>query len=375
METVVLKTHLKEGLEITDRIAAKSPTLPILSNVLLSAKKEGVRLSATDLQIGITYQFLGTTTKEGEVVFLGHPLSSLLAVSLGDRISLKLEGSQLAVAAGDHRVLLKTLDEEEFPIIPSQEGSEPSVEVENNLFCGGLSQVVGMVGQSQVRPEISGVLFVFEKKAARVAATDSFRLAERRFTFEKEGNAEGSFILPAKTAREIIAVLGERPGKTKIYFSPTQAVFVYDAAESPSRLRIQIVSRLIEGEYPHYEDIIPSTHKTQVSLAKNEFLNHLKAAGIFAGKTQEVRFRVDPQKKETTFLSESGETGSHQSTLKGDISGEPVEVAFNWRFLSEGLAQIHGERVDFGLNGEDGPALLRPAEQAGYLYVVMPIKA
>src|SRR3989344_907198 len=285
METVVLKTHLKEGLEITDRIAAKSPTLPILSNVLLSAKKEGVRLSATDLQIGITYQFLGTTTKEGEVVFLGHPLSSLLAVSLGDRISLKLEGSQLAVAAGDHRVLLKTLDEEEFPIIPSQEGSEPSVEVENNLFCGGLSQVVGMVGQSQVRPEISGVLFVFEKKAARAAGTDRF------------------------------------------------------------------------------------------SLAKNEFLNHLKAAGIFAGKTQEVRFRVDPQKKETTFLSESGETGSHQSTLKGDIYGEPVEVAFNWRFLSEGLAQIHGERVDFGLNGEDGPALLRPAEQAGYLYVVMPIKA
>ncbi len=375
METVVLKTHLKEGLEITEHVATKSLSLPILSNVLLSAKKEEVRLSATDLQMGITYQFLGATKEEGSVVFPGRFLASLLAVSSDERVSLLSQGQTLLVATGDHQASLKTVNTEEFPIIPSLEGSEPSVEMETEAFCRGLRQVVGMAGQSQARPEISGILFVLEKKTARVVATDSFRLAERKFVFEREGSLEQTFILPSKTARELIAVLGERPGKTTIYVSPTQAVFAYEAAESPSRLRIQIVTRLIEGEYPHYEDIIPSSYKTLIGVTKNDFFNHLKAAGIFAGKTQEVRLSVDSQKKEVAFFSENTEAGSHRSTLKGEVAGESVEVAFNWRFLSEGLVQMRGERVELRLNGEDGPALLRPVEEVGYLYVVMPIKA
>ncbi len=375
MKTVVLKTHLKEGLEIAQHITIKSSSFPVLSNILLSVKKEEVRLCATDLQMGITYQFLGTSEEEGNVVFPGGFLASLLAISSDTKVTLASSGQSLLVITGSHKANLKTIDAEEFPIIPSLEGNEASVEVKTEVLCRGLGQVVGMAGQSQARPEISGVLFVLEKKAIRAVATDSFRLAELRFALEKESSWERSFILPSKTVRELISVLGERPGKTTIYVSPNQAVFAYEAAESPSRLRIQIVTRLIEGEYPHYEDIIPSSQKTLIAIAKNEFLNHLRAAGIFAGKTQEVRLSVDPQKKEVTFFSENTEAGSHQSTLEADVSGEPVEVAFNWRFLSEGLAQMHTERVEFGMNGEDGPALLRPSTQEGYRYVIMPIKA
>ena len=150
---------------------------------------------------------------------------------------------------------------------------------------------------------------------------------------------------------------------------------MYEAKENPSRLRIQIVSRLIEGEYPRYQEVIPVSHKTLISLEKNAFLNHLRAAGIFAGKTQEIRLLVAPAKKAIEFLSENKEAGSHRSELKVGIEGDPVEVAFNWRFLMEGLAQIRGERAEFALNGGDGAALLRPMEQEGYLYVLMPIKA
>lgn len=381
MKVVVLKTHLKEGLEIVERVATKSPSLPILSNVLISAKKEEVLLSATDLQIGITYRFLGTTKEEGKVVFPGRFVASLLAISSGsltssnEQVSLESEGGTLLVATGDHQARLKTLDAEEFPIIPSLEGNEPAFELETEVFCKGLNQVVGMTGQSQARPEISGVFFAIKKKTACVVATDSFRLAERAFVFEKEGSTEQNFILPAKTARELIAVLGGRPGKTIMYVSPSQAVFCYESPENPSLLRIQMVSRLIEGEYPHYEDVIPSSQKTSIVLPRADFLNHLKGAGIFAGKTQEVRLLVDSQKKEIEFFSENAEAGSHRSMLKGEIAGESVEVAFNWRFLGDGLAQMHGASVEFGINGEDGPALLRPSEHEGYRYVIMPIKA
>ena len=375
MKVVVLKTQLKEGLEIIGHATTKSPALPILSNVLLSVKKDGVRLSATDLQMGITYEFAGETKEEGELVFLGHFLASLLAVSSDDQVFLESKGNDLSVVTGNHKATIKALSAEEFPIIPSLEGNEPATQIETGVLCEGLSQVVGMVGQSQARPEISGVLFVLDKKTASVVATDSFRLAERKLVFEKEGAVEQSFILPSKTARELVSTLGERPGKTTIYISPTQAVFRYESQESPLRLCIQIVSRLIEGEYPRYEDIIPSSHKTLVVVQKSAFINHLKAAGVFAGKTQEVRLHVNVQQKEIILSSESAEAGTHQSTFKGEIEGEEVTVAFNWRFLGEGLAQMRGERVEFKMNGEDGPALLRSPEQEGYLYIIMPIKA
>ena len=375
MQIVVLKTNLKEGLEITERVVGKSSSMPILNNVMLSVKKGEVKLCATDLQMGITFSFQGTAKEEGEVVFPGRFLASLLAISSGEQVSLTSEGANLAISAGDHQANLKTLDAEEFPIIPSLEGSEPSLEVETSVLCRGLNQVVGMTGQSQTRPEIAGVFFVLAKKEVRLVATDSFRLAERKFLLEKEGTIEQSFILPSKTARELVAILGERPGKTTIHVSPTQAVFTYESQESPLKLHIQIVSRVIQGEYPRYEDVIPSSQKTSVAVSKADLLNHLKAAGIFAGKTQEVRILVDPSKKEIAFSSENTEAGSHRSILKGEVEGEAVEAAFNWRFLSEGLLHMRGDRVEFGLNGEDGPAIVRPSEQEGYVYVIMPIKA
>ena len=232
-----------------------------------------------------------------------------------------------------------------------------------------------MVGQSQTRPEISGVFFVFGREAAQIVATDSFRLAEKTLVFEKANSMEQSFILPSKTARELIAALGAKPGKMKIYFSPTQAVFDYAPEGQPSQLRIQIVSRLIEGEYPRYQDVIPSRHTTKAVLGKSEFANHLRAASIFAGKTNEVRLLVDPARKGVEFLSQSADSGQNQSFLAGEVSGEKTEVAFNWRFLGDGIAQIQGQKVQLEMNGQDGPALLRPVEQEHYIYVVMPIKA
>ena len=375
METTVLKALLKEGLEIANRIAVRSTQLPILSNVLLSVEKEKVQLSATDLQIGVVYRFLGTTRAGGAVVFPGHPLSALLSISSGEQVSLLSKDRRLSVTTGEHRATLQALDAEEFPIIPSPQESELLTEIDTATVCRALSQVVGMTGQSQARPEISGVLFTVMGKTASAAATDSFRLAERRFSLEKETGREQSFILPAKTVRELITILGERPGRAELYLSPAQVAFVYEAKENPSRLRIQIVSRLIEGEYPRYQEVTPASHKTLVSLGKNEFLNHLRATGIFAGKAQEVRLLADPRKKAIEFFSENKEAGSHRSALRAEVEGDSVEVAFNWRFLMEGLVQMRGERVEFALNGEDGAALLRPSEQEGYLYVLMPIKA
>jgi DNA polymerase III subunit beta len=375
MKVDMLKTQLKEGLDITERSTTRSPSLPILNNILFSANGGEIKLAATDLQMGITYRILGAVREPGQAVFPARLLSSLVGTLPEGQITLELKNQELLVKAGQHQSTIKTLDVEEFPIIPSIKGGEPSSEVQTSILCKGLSQVVGMAGQSQTKPEISGVLFVFEKKGVRVAATDSFRLAERKFLLEKEQSEEQSFILPQKTVKELVATLGEKEGKTKVYFSPTQIIFDYTPTEETREGKIQIVSRVIDGEYPHYEEVIPTTHKTKAVLPRGDFLDHVRAASIFAGKTNEVRLLVEPGKKGITFSSKDAGVGENQSFLEGEVEGENVEVAFNWRFLGEGLAQMKGDRVEFYINGEDGPALLRSPDQEEYLYVIMPVKA
>ena len=375
MKATVLRENLKEGLGIVERIVAKSLTLPILNNTLISIQKNSVKLSATDLQLGIYYEFPGKTDGDKQAIFAPRLLSSLVSVIGENQINLEIKDANLIVRSGGYDASIKTLDAEDFPIIPILKGDEPFVEVEIGAFCRGMNQVVGMAGQSQARPEISGIFCVFEKEKMKIVATDSFRLAEKKLAFEKPNKNETSFILPQKTARELISIFGEKTGKMKIFFSSTQAFFDYTDEKTPSPVHIQVVSRLIEGEYPHYEDIMPTNHKTKAAVPRAALADHVKVAGIFSGKTNEIRVLADPTKKGLFFSSQSNEAGENKSFLEGEVTGDKVEAAFNWRFLSEGIAQMKGENLEFGLNGEDGPALLQSGDQEGYVYVIMPIKA
>jgi DNA polymerase III subunit beta len=375
MKAVVMKQHLKEGLQVVERAVGRSPSLPILQNVLLTLQKNKMTLSGTDLQMGITCEFLADIKEGGERVFAPRFITPLLGIITEDHVSLETKEGQVIVESGNFRAAIQTVSAEEFPIIPSLNKEDSFVEVRNDILCAGLAQVVGMVGQSQARPEVGGVLFVFEKEVLRLAATDSFRLAEKKIVFEKPSLVEHTFILPQKTAREIIGILSERQGKTKVYFSSSQVIFDHTSEDEIFPAHIQIVSRVIEGEYPDYQNVIPKDHKTKAVFQKEQLLNHVKAASVFSGKTNEVVLSVEPAKKGISFFAQSSEAGENHSFLEAEVSGEKTNVAFNWRFLLDGLAQIKGSQVEMSLNGEDGPALLRASDQGGYLYVIMPIKA
>jgi DNA polymerase-3 subunit beta len=373
MKAVVMKQHVKEGLLIVERAVGKNSSLPILQNILLSLKKHTLVLSGTDLQMGVTCEFLADIKEDGEAVFASKFVTPLLGIITEDHIALETKEGQMIIEAGNFRTAIQIVSAEEFPIIPHLEGEEIFVEVNNDVLCSGLAQVVGMVGQSQARPEVGGVLFVFEKEVLRLAATDSFRLAEKKIVFEKPNLVEQTFILPQKTARELIGILSERKGKTKVYYSSSQVIFDHISGDEVFPAHIQIVSRLIEGEYPDYQNVIPKDHKTKTSFQKEQFLNHIKAASVFAGKANEVVLLVDPAKKTISFSAQSPEAGENHSFLGAEVTGEKVSVAFNWRFLLDGIVQMKGYQIEFSLNGEDGPALLRASDQKGYLYVIMPI--
>lgn len=372
MKLIIIYEKLKEGIKIVERLAQKSFTLPILQNIHIKTEKNFTCFSATNLEMGIKYWSLSKNEKEGQLVIPSRILSQLIDFLPNKPINLESQGNNLSISSQNYKTLVRGFNPEEFPIIPSIKEGE-WILLPNIPFCQALNQVVDIASPSVARPEISGVYFLFQKDLIKIVATDSFRLGEQKL-FIKNSLSQGySLILPQQTIKEVINIFGQKEGEIKIYFSPNQILFEFLMPEMPHP-QIQLISRLIEGNYPDYEAIIPQKTITQIEVQKNEFLNQIKLASLFSGKTNEISFKIDPKKEKIEVFSQNPDLGEYQSDLGAKIKGKEITVSFNHRFLADGLLKIKSPEVSFGLTSEDGPAILKPIGVEDFLYIAMPIK-
>ena len=374
MITKILKNKLKEGLNIVERIATKSLTLPILNNILLKTEKNFLNLSSTNLEIGIKWWGLAKIEKEGSLVVPTKILSDFLSFLEEGPINLEIKDQILNIETEKYSTKIKGFSPEEFPIIPEVSPVE-TISISNRFLTNGLKQIVQIPILSSARPEISGIYFNFQKDLIKMVSTDSFRLGEKKI-FLKEPlpiQKEYSCILPQRTAKEIVNILGEREGESKIFLSPNQILFESPMAET-SHPEIQIFSKLIEGEYPDYQAILPQKFTTQIILNKDEFLNQLRAASLFASKINEIKLKTDAKKGVVEIFSQNPDLGEYQSKIFAKIKGKEIEISFNFRFLIDGLLNIETPEISFELNGPEEAAVLKGVEDQSYLYLVMPIK-
>jgi DNA polymerase III subunit beta len=373
MKVEILKENLKNGLSVVEKIVGKNLSLPILDNVLIDTEDGFLSLSSTDLETAIKLWILTKIIKKGKAVVPAKFFSNLVSLLPNEKIILEEKKQGLYVECKNFKNQIQGFNPEEFPLIPEFKNLE-YLEVDNKILCQGLSQVVDVASPSQSRPEISGIYFLFSKNLIKIVATDSFRLAEKNISLEEPVKKNISFILPQKPAREIINILSEKEGKVKIYFSPNQIMFESQIKEAP-RPQVQIISRLIEGEYPNYEEIIPVKFKTHVVVKRDEFISQVKAASLFSGKINEVKIKINPQNKEINISAHDPDIGESQSSVPAKIDGEEIEASFNHKFLIDGLLNIKSSEIVFDLSKEEGPCILKPVGDASYLYVVMPIKS
>jgi len=286
MKIEILKDNLKNGLSVVERVVGKNFSLPILDNVLMKTEDSFLNLISTDLETAVKIWILTKIVKKGECVIPAKFLSSFVSLLPNKKILLEAQDQKLNIECGDFKNQIQGFNPEDFPIIPEFKDSK-FIEVDNNKFCQGLSQIVDIASLSQSRPEIAGIYFVFSKKTLKIAATDSFRLGEKNITLEKAIEKDISFILPQKPAKEIITILQNKSEKIRIYFSTNQIMFEVLMSEN-NHPQIQIISRLIDGQYPNYQEIIPTKFKTSAILKKDEFLSQIKTASLFSGRINEV---------------------------------------------------------------------------------------
>ena len=370
----ILQSKLREGLNIVERITIKSLTLPILNNILIKAEKNFLTLFSTNLEIGISWWGLAKVEEEGEIVVPAKILSSFVGLLNEEPAKLKTEERNLIIETERYATKIKCLSPEEFPILPKISTPE-MLTVDSSSFCESLNQVVQIPILSSTRPEISGIYILFQKNLIKLVATDSFRLGEKKI-FLKEPLSllkEYSLILPQRTAKEIINIFGEKKNGLKIYLSPNQIIFESQMEETPHP-EIQLISKLIDGEYPDYQSILPEKFATQIILNKNEFLNQLRVASVFASKINEVKLKIDIKKERIEILSQNPDLGEYRSSLFAKIKGKEIEISFNFRFLIGGLLNIQSSEVILELNSAEDAAVLKGVDNPSYLYLVMPIK-
>jgi DNA polymerase-3 subunit beta len=372
MKLTILKEKLNEGLKLSEKIAKKTLALPILENCLLEAEKNFLRISSTNLETGINYWSLAKVEKEGKICVPAKILTQIVNLLPLEKINLYEENFVLNIEDENYKTQINGISPEEFPLIPQPQSIKPFI-LNTPLFCEALNSVAKIPMPSSARPEISGILISLKENIVEMVATDSFRLASKKVALSENFSEKISFILPQISAREFLNIFSQEKDELKVYFSPSQVWFEVQMTET-DHPKIQYTSRLIEGEYPNYEEIIPKKFSTQIEVSKEEFLRHVKTASLLSGKNNEIKFKIDPKKEVIQISSQTPNLGRYESLVKGKVKGDEIEIVFNWKFLIDGISEIETERFIFSFTSVEGPAMIQPLGKEDYFYILMPIK-
>jgi len=374
MHIICLQENLKQALNITEKIIGRNLTLPILNNLLLSIEGSRLKISSTNLEIGINSWVTGKVQDKGSITIPARLLTDFINNLPNEKVELKVKDKQLDVKCRKFKASLKGLPADDFPIIPKIK-DKALLKIKGSVLKNGLAQVVEMASLSESRPEISGILMKFDSSASgsgnnsiKLAATDSFRLAEKDLEINSNSKISKtqSIIIPQRTVQEINRILGEEETEVEVILSGNQILFDLGYA--------QVISRLIEGQYPDYQQIIPDSFQTQVTVDRSELISNIKIASLFSGKINDIKISINPQKSFLEVLAKDADIGENKSKIEAEIQGKEVAVIFNHKYLLDGLNNIFSDKVILGLNDEAKHVVARPVGDTSYTYVIMAIK-
>lgn len=376
MKLNIFKEKLNQSLLIIESIIKKSTNLAILNNVLLETEKNFLKMSATNLETSVIWRILSKIEEEGKLLIPASFFKSVISFLKKEIIKLESEGGNLILKTENQEIKIQGENLDDFVIIP-EIIMEDFIELNGNNLLQGLNQIINIPSISKIKPEISGIYFLFNKNKLEIAATDSFRLGCKIINLEEKVKKDFSFILSQSAIRDLINILSLKPIKLKLYYNPKQVLFEWLGEES-SYSEIYFSSFLIEGEYPNYQDIIPKKYTTQIILDKEEVRNQLKTANLFTGKTSEVNFTILPKENKIKILSQSPEIGKNEVYLPIKIeekTDKELEISFNCKFLIDGLNNFKSSEVKLNFNTKEDVMTMTPVGDESYLYILMPIKS
>ncbi len=366
MKLSCTQENLSKALNICSRVISSPKTLPILSNVLISTEDGRLKLSVTNLEVGINIWIRAKIDKKGSITIPARVFSDFISNNRDKNINLEKKDLNLIVSSDNYKAIIAGVESEEFPVIPTiKEGQ--GFELSPKILSEAIPKVNIACAIDESRPVLSGVLFNFENNKLKLAATDSYRLAEETINLEKKTDLP-KVIVPIKTMQEIHRIINSYNSDKKILINlaENQILFKFDND-------IEVSSKLIEGSFPSYEQIIPSSTNTKIKMNREDFLSALKSASLFSQNTAN-NIKLKTEKDYINIFARSSQIGDSQIKVKADISGDNLEIAFNARFLMDVLNNLSGKEIVLGLTEKLAPAKITDPNNKNYLYIIMPLR-
>ncbi len=373
MKLSCLQENLNRGLSIVGRAVATKTTLPITSNILLVTEKSRLKLAATNLEIAISYWLGAKVEEEGAITIPARLLTDFVNSLPNDKIGITLspKNKVLELKCARFEGRINGVDANEFPPIPSI-GEGVMTRIDPEALRLAISQVVFAAATEETRPVLTGIHCEFDGNTLTLAAADGFRLAVHKAPLAEPVAERTEVIIPARALAELhrLIIDQEEPVELTINPNKSQALF---------RLKdIEMVSQLIQGTFPNYNQLIPEGYTTRAEVSLAEFAKATKTAAIFAREGSAiVRLQITPGEELTpgklVLSARTEEVGDNMGEVDATVEGEEAKIAFNSKFLSDVLGVIREERVTVEITSPSSPGVIRPIGVDNYIHVVMPM--
>ena len=364
MKLSTTKEKLLQAIAIVERIVGKKESLPILSCILIDAGKE-LTIKATNLEAGIEVSVPCDVGEKGVVAIPAGILSQTVRSTLGDKMTLLTEEANLVIESKGARTLIKAIPHDEFPAM----GANPKgdrIRLPREALYTAIQSVVYAASPSMIRPELGSVYVALDMDGIVCVATDSFRLAEKKVPASFHDVERTDILIPLKHAVELTHILERIASDTvELSMDESQLIVVGDG--------VRYISRIIDGTFPNYKEIVPKSYVTEVTLLKGDFAEMLRKARVFSGSDQYVGLHAYPKKKVFSATARSADIGEMSDSMDAAIEGEDLDINFHIGYLSDCLQSIESDSITLSFAGIGRGLVIRGVSDHSYMYLVMPL--
>jgi DNA polymerase-3 subunit beta len=366
MELSVTQENFAKALSAVGRVASTKTQLPILSNILLRTDGNRLLIAATNLEIASTQYIGAKIVKPGSITVPARLISEFVSSLPKDTVELKIVGENIHITCGKYHSIINGVIADDFPELPTiNEASSVTYSLNTEEFKQAISQTIITSSSDSTRPVLTGVYWHSHEGWIYLAATDGYRLSERRLV---ETKSEVAAIIPTTTLQEVLRSVDDSVDTIDVLFDESQVRFRINDAE--------VISRLVDGNFPDYRQLIPPTSDITATMNKSEFTRVTKVAGLFARESGgSVTVTVDADAKSVSLHSIASEFGENTSELDAEVIGSG-QITLNSRYLSEALGVLDATTITLSFNGKLSPCILKSTEKdTNYYHVIMPLKS
>ena len=372
MKVTSLQENLARGLQIAGRAVSTRGSLPILGNVLLRTENGRLKLTATNLEVGINVWVPAKVDDEGAITVPAKLFTDfVLSLPPGPtELSLNVRTKTVHLKSGPYEANFKGLDAEEFPTIPVAP-DKPTTKLAKSTLRRMIGEVAFVATTDDSRPVLTGVLTTFEGDKATMAAADPYRLSVRTATLLQKVDTKLEVIIPARSLQEVQRIIDDSEDPVEIFITPNGSQVIFHTEEA------DLVSRVIEGQFPNYRQVIPTGKAaTSIIVQREELLQATRLASLFARDSANMlRFQVDPSGQPPLIISaNAAEVGDQTAKVEATVDGQNTTIAFNSRFISDALSSVTAPEIRLELGGPLAPGVIKIVGDDSYLHVVMPLR-